>query len=114
VDGNLENAIVGLAQSRNRLEDRRGKDDEMSRGVWKVMETDLGKIRVAETERRRGKRRSRKEMRGARKEKEAKKRENGRGKKDSGRMGNMGQGRRSGKIGEESKNIGPRKISLVD
>jgi len=106
--------MVGLAQSRNRLEDRRGKDDEMYRGVWKVMETDLGKIRVAETERRRNKRKSRKKMRGARKEEEVKKRENSRSKKDSRIIGNMGRGRRSGKIGEGSKNVGPRKISLVN
>ena len=33
MDSNSRNTIVGLAQSRDRLEDRRGKNDEMSRGV---------------------------------------------------------------------------------
>ena len=33
VDGDLGDAIVGLAQPRNRLEDRRSKDDEMSRRI---------------------------------------------------------------------------------
>ena len=78
-----------MPQPRNKLEDKRGKDDEMSRGVWKTVEANVRKIGVAETERRRGKGRSRKEMRGARKKKEAKKRENSRGKKDSGRMRNI-------------------------
>ena len=78
-----------MPQPRNRLEDRRGKDNEMSGGVWKIVEANVRKIRVTETERRRDKGRSRKEMRGARKEEEAKKRENSRGKKGSGRMGNM-------------------------
>ena len=33
MDGNLGNAMIGLAQPRNRLEDRRSKDDEMSRRI---------------------------------------------------------------------------------
>jgi len=89
VNSDLGDAMVGLAQPRNRLEDRRRKDDEMSRGVWKAVEANIEKIRVAETERRRGKERSRKETKGERREEEAKERKNSRGKKDSGRMGNM-------------------------
>ena len=61
----------------------------MSGGMWKAVETNTGKIGVAETERRRGKGRSRKEMREERREK-AKRRKNDRGKKGSKRMGNMG------------------------
>jgi len=52
--------MVGPAQSRDRLEDRRGKDDEISRGVLKAVETNAGKIGVAETKRGRSKGRSRK------------------------------------------------------
>ena len=89
VDGDLGNTMVGSAQSRNKLEDRRDKDNKMSRGMWKAVETNTGKIGVAETERRRGKGRSRKEMREERREK-AKRRKNDRGKKGSKRMGNMG------------------------
>ena len=76
MNGNFRNAMVNMPQPRNRLEDRRGKDDKMSRGVWKTVEVNTRKIRVAETERRRGKERNGKEMRGVRKKEEAKKREN--------------------------------------
>ena len=40
-----------------------GHSDEVSREVWKIVETKVGEVRVAETERRRGKRGSRKEAR---------------------------------------------------
>ena len=73
--------MVSMPQPRNKLEDKRGKDDEMSKEVWKTVEANIKKIEVAETEKRRGKGRSRKEMRGARKKKEAKKRKNSRDKK---------------------------------
>ena len=76
MNGNFRNAMVNMPQPRNRLKDRRGKDDKMSRGVWKIVEVNTRKIRVAETERRRGKEKNGKEMRGARKKEEAKKREN--------------------------------------
>jgi len=81
--------MVSAPQSGNRLEDRRGKDDKMSEGVWKTVEANIRKIGVAKTERRRGKERDKKETREARKKEEAKRRENGRGKKGSRRMGNM-------------------------
>jgi len=45
------------------LEDGRGKDDKIPREVWKTVETDIGKIRVAEIEGGRGKGESRKETR---------------------------------------------------
>jgi len=32
------------------LENRESKNDEMSRGVWKAVETEIGKVMVAETE----------------------------------------------------------------
>jgi len=37
------------------LENRRSQDDEVSRKMWKAVETKVGEIRVVETERRRGK-----------------------------------------------------------
>jgi len=40
------------------LEDRGSKDDEMPRGMWKVVEVKAGKIRVVETKGRRNKRES--------------------------------------------------------
>ena len=40
------------------MEDRRGKDDEMSRGMWIAVEASTGKIRVGKTKGGRSKRRS--------------------------------------------------------
>ena len=61
--------MVGLAQSRNRLDNRRGKDDKMFRRVWKAVEANTGKIGVAEIE---GEK-SRKEMRKEKEKEKAKK-----------------------------------------
>ena len=63
MDSDFGNAVASLPQSRNRLEDGRGKDDKIPREVWKTVETDIGKIRVAEIEGGRGKGESRKETR---------------------------------------------------
>ena len=82
--------MASLPQSRNRLEDGRGKDDEMPREVWKTVETDVGKIRVAKTEEEGGKGGSRKEMRRKRGKEEIKEGEDDGSKKSSRRMGNMG------------------------
>ena len=46
------------------MENRRGENDKVSRGVQEVAETKAGKIRVAKAKGRRSKRRDRKEMRG--------------------------------------------------
>ena len=90
MDGDFENAMASLPQSRNKLEDRRGKDNKMSRGVWKTVEANAGKIRIAETEGGRGKGRSRKEMRRKREKEETKEGEDDGSKKSSGSIGNMG------------------------
>jgi len=71
------------------LEDGRGEDDEMSRGMWKAVKANVGKVGMAETEGGESKGRSRKKTRGEGKEEEAEKKKNGRSKKDSRRMGNM-------------------------
>ena len=74
------------------MENRRGKDDEMSGGMWEAVETKAEKIRVTQVQGRRSKRRSRKEMRreGGEKEKETKK-EKDNGSEESGRrMGDLG------------------------
>ena len=77
-------------QSRNRLEDGRGKDDEMFRGVWKTVETNTDKIRVAETEGERSKGESRKEMRRKRRKEKTKEGEENRSKESSRGIGKMG------------------------
>ena len=89
MDGDLRNAVASALQSRNRLENRGGKNDEMSRGVQEAMETGVGEVRVAKAEGGGGKSRSRKETR-RKGEKEAKREEDGRNKKSSRRMGNLG------------------------
>jgi len=45
------------------LENRGSKNNEMSKGMWKTVETKTEKVRVAETEERREKRKSQKETR---------------------------------------------------
>jgi len=54
------------------LENRRGKNDEMSRGVWITVETEAGKIRAVKAKRGREKRRKIKETRGDEAEEEGK------------------------------------------
>jgi len=53
-----------MSQPRNRLENRGGENDEMSRGVWKAVETSTEEVRIGETKEERNKRRSRKEAGG--------------------------------------------------
>jgi len=66
------------------LEDRRGQNDEVSKGMQKTVETKVGKTRMAEAERRGKERRSRKEKgRKDRKTKKAEGRKNNRRKKSS-------------------------------
>ena len=97
------NAIASMPQSGNWLENRRSQDDEVSRRMWKAVETEAGEIKVAETERRGDKRKSRKRMRRKEKSKggkteKTKKGKNDRYKKDSGRMRDMGRRERSSKV----------------
>ena len=45
-------ALASMPQPRDRLENRRGTDDKMSRGVWKEMENwKTDKARIAKAER---------------------------------------------------------------
>jgi len=75
MDSDFENAMVSTPQFRNRLEDGRSKNDEVLRGMWKTVEANTGKVRMAEAE----EGRSRKEIRRERKEKEVEERKDGRG-----------------------------------
>ena len=77
MDSNLGDAVVSMSQPRNRLENERDKDNEVSRGMWKAVEAGLGKIRVEETERRRSQEGSRKKMGGEEKEKKRKQKKRG-------------------------------------
>ena len=58
--------MINMSQPRNRLENRGDENDKMSRGVWKVVETGTGEVRMGETKGERSKRRSKKEVGGKR------------------------------------------------
>jgi len=69
------------------LENRRGKDNEVSGGVWKTVEASTREVRMGETEGRRSKRENGKKKG---KEEETKKGENSRGKESSRGVKDMG------------------------
>jgi len=83
------------------------------------VETKTGEIRVAEIERKGGKRGSRKGVRrkgkgeGGKTEK-TKEGKNNRYKKNSARMEDMGEGGRSSKVGDKGYKAGSREVSQVD
>ena len=70
---NSGNVIASLPQSWDWLENRKGKNDKVSKGVWKIVEAKAGKTVVAKIKRREEKREKRKEMRRNRAEKKKKK-----------------------------------------
>ena len=83
MNSNFGDAMVSMPQPRNRLENRGSKNDEVSRGVQKIVETSARKVRLGETEGGRSKRKSRKKMEEKGKEEEAKERKDGGSKEDS-------------------------------
>ena len=90
MDSNSRNAMVGLVQSRDRLENGRGKDNKMSRGVWKAVETSAEKIGMGKAERRGSKGRSQEEERRKGQEEETEKGEDDGSKESGRRMGDIG------------------------
>ena len=72
------------------MEDRRSKDDKMSKRMQKAVEASVREVRLGKIERGRGERRSRKEMIRKGEEEEAEERKNGGGQESSGRVGNLG------------------------
>jgi len=90
VDCDLGYAMASLPQSRDRLENRRSEDDEMSRGMWEIVETSARKIRVGKAKEERSKRRSgEKEGREGEEEETEKEKDNG-GEEGNRGMGNIG------------------------
>ena len=57
MDGDLRDAITSIPQSRNRLENRRGENDEVPRKIWEAVEISARKVRVGKVKGRRSKRR---------------------------------------------------------
>jgi len=112
VDSDSGDAMASMPQPRNRLEDKGGKDDEVSRGVWEAMETCADEVRMVEAKREGGQRRSGKKI--EREGEEEATEENSRSEKSSKRMGNLEQGGGSHKIRGRSKETGLQEISSVD
>ena len=96
----------------------RSKNNEVSGGVWKAVETKARKTKVVKIKRRIEKGKNGKEMEKERAEKEgrkekeekAKKRENNRSKESGRRMGNLGQKRKSSKVRRKSTKVDTRMI----
>ena len=74
MDSNSRDAMASMPQSRNRLENGRGKNNEVSGRVWKAVEAGSEEVRLGETERGRREAGSRKEKR-EKEEKQKNKRE---------------------------------------
>jgi len=70
VDGNSRDIMVGTLQSRNRLENKRGENDEMSGRMQKAVEASSKEVGMGKTEGGESKERSGKEKREKEKEKE--------------------------------------------
>ena len=96
------------------MEDRGGKDDKVSRGVRKAVETSAGEVGMGETERGRSKRGSRKKERRKGKEEKIEEGENHKNKKSSRRVGDMGREGRSSKVGGGSEEVSTGEVSQVD
>ena len=64
MDGNFGDAVASTPQSRNRLENRRGENDKMPRGMWKAVETGTREVRVGKAKGGRSEGRSWEEERG--------------------------------------------------
>ena len=78
MDSDFGDVMASMSQFRNRLDNRRSKDDKMSRRMWKAMETSSREVGLGETEKGGSKERSRKKIRGKREEKEIEERKDGR------------------------------------
>ena len=83
-------AMACVPQFWDQLENRRGKDDEMSRRMWEVVETKARKVGVAKVERRREE---------AKEKEKTKKEENNRSKESGRGVGDLGWRGRSKEAG---------------
>jgi len=69
VNSNFGNAMVSTPQPRNQLENRESKNDEMSRGVQKTVETSVREVGLGEAERERSRRRREEKEKGMKQKK---------------------------------------------
>jgi len=57
MEHDIRDAVAGMPQFRNRLENERGKNNKMSRGIGEVMEDEADEARIVEAEGKRAKKR---------------------------------------------------------
>ena len=110
MNGDLGDAVASMSQSRNRLENRRGENNEVPRGMWEIVETSTREVGVGKAKRRRSKKRSRKKKRRKEEEEEAEKGKNNGGKESSRGMGDIRWKRGSGKVRSRVQKVGTREI----
>ena len=91
MEHDFRNAMTGIPQPGDWLENKESKNNEMSRRVWEAVETKVGKVRLAKV-------------------KEGRKKDN-RCEESSRRVGNLGWRGESSKVGERDKKASSRKIS---
>ena len=60
MNGDLGDAMASMLQSRNRLENRRGENNEVPRGMWETVETSTREVGVGKAKRRSWKKERRK------------------------------------------------------
>ena len=89
MDGDFGNAVASMPQSRNKLENRRGEDDEVPRRMWEAVETGTREVGVGKAKGERSEGKSREKKRKKRKE-EAEKGKDNRGKESSKEMKDIG------------------------
>ena len=49
MNSNFGNAVASMLQPRNRLENQGSENNEVSRGMWKAVETGTGEVSMGET-----------------------------------------------------------------
>ena len=72
------------------MENRRGENDKVPRGIWETVETSTRKVRMEKAKRRRSERRSGEKERRKEEEEEAKKGKNNGSKENNRGMGDIG------------------------
>jgi len=90
VNSDIRDTVVSMPQPRDRLENKRGENDEVSRRMQETVETSAGEIRMGKAEGGRSKGRSREETRRERQEKKIEKRKDNGSEESSRRMGDLG------------------------
>jgi len=82
VNGNSRDTVASMLQSRDRLKNRRSKNDKVSKGMWKAVEASSGEVGMGKTKGGKSERKG--------KEEEVEKRKDSGSEENSREVGNMG------------------------